>query len=68
LFEIAVTIYFVVFQANFKDQFVPKLQQTLKNTYEGPLGLMPDNPSNPSPFSIAWDFIMYNVNGFSFHF
>ncbi|CAF1049274.1 unnamed protein product [Rotaria sordida] len=59
--EIGVTIYFVVFQANFKSRFVPKLQQSLKQTYEGPLVLNSNGLSKPSSFSLAWDFIMYNL-------
>ncbi|CAF3074538.1 unnamed protein product [Rotaria socialis] len=58
--EVAITIYFVVFQANFKIQFVPKLQQSIKNTYEGPLALIYEEMPKPSPISLAWDFIMYN--------
>ncbi|CAF1264988.1 unnamed protein product [Rotaria sp. Silwood1] len=61
IIEIGITIYFVVFQSNFKNQFVPKLQQSLKTTYEGPLGLLPNSDlPKPSPVSLAWDFIMYN--------
>ncbi len=66
LFEIAIAIYFIVFQANFKDQFVPKLQESVKNTYEGPLGLITNDQSKPSPLSLAWDFFMYNVSDFNF--
>ena len=54
--------YFVVFPANFKDQFVPKLQQSVKTNYEGPLGLMFDELPQPAPMSLAWDFLMYNVS------
>lgn len=64
IFEVAITIYFVVFQANFKEQFVPKLQKSIKDTYAGPLGLMYNDLPKPSPASLAWDFIMYNVNDF----
>lgn len=61
IIEIAIAIYFVVFQTNFKDRFVPTLQQSLKNTYEGPVALIEDHQEKPSPSSLAWDFIMYNV-------
>ena len=60
--EVAFTIYFVVFQSKFKDQFVPKLTDSLQATYEGPLGLTPYGNKKPSPVSLAWDFIMYNVS------
>ncbi|CAF1333481.1 unnamed protein product [Adineta steineri] len=60
VFEIAITIYFIVFQSNFKEKFVPKLQESIKNTYEGPLGLMGSDGPKPTPVSLAWDFIMYN--------
>jgi hypothetical protein len=59
------TIYFIVFQANFKEQFVPKLQQSVKNSYEGPLGLTGNGPK-PSPVSLAWDFLMFNVSDLTF--
>jgi len=59
IFEIAITVYFIAFQKNFKDNFVPRLQEAVKNTYEGPLGLM-GNRTKPAPFSLAWDFLMYN--------
>ncbi|UJR10021.1 hypothetical protein I4U23_014244 [Adineta vaga] len=59
IFEIAITIYFVVFQTNFKDNFVPKLKQSVKDNYQGPLGLEGNGPK-PTPYSLAWDFIMYN--------
>lgn len=62
IIEVAFTIYFVVFQAKFKDQFVPKLQDYVRQTYEGPLGLTPNNGPKPSAASLAWDFIMYNVS------
>ena len=62
------TIYFVVFQAKFKDQFVPKLQQSVKETYEGPLGLIIDDLPKPSPVSLALDFIMYNASYLIIHF
>jgi hypothetical protein len=68
LFEVDITIYFVLFQANFKDQFVPKLKQSVKTTYEGPLGLIYSDLPKPTPFSLTWDFVMYNVNEFYFRF
>jgi len=58
--EVAFTIYFVVFQSKFKDQFVPKLRESLQKSYEGPLGLTEFSDKKPSPVSLAWDFIMYN--------
>lgn len=60
--EVAFTIYFVVFQSKFKDQFVPKLRESLQKSYEGPLGLTEFSNKKPSPVSLAWDFIMYNVS------
>jgi hypothetical protein len=60
--EVAFTIYFVVFQAKFKDQFVPKLQDYVRKTYEGPVGLAMSTRPKPSAASLAWDFIMYNVS------
>jgi hypothetical protein len=62
LVEIGVTIYFVAFRSKFEAQVIPNLQETVKNTYEGPLGLQADmNRQKPSSISLAWDFIMYNV-------
>ena len=66
IFEAAMAIYFVAFQDKFHEQFKPKLQQYLKNTYEGPLGLIHDDRPKPSPASIAMDFVMYNVSDFTF--
>jgi hypothetical protein len=46
---------------------VPLLQNRVRTTYEGPLGLDTKyNLPKPSAISIAWDFIMYNVSGFGF--
>ena len=63
MLELAAAIYFIAFQSKFKDQFVPKMQESLRNTYEGPLALLFNDPQKPSPLSLAWDFIMYNVRG-----
>lgn len=61
--EVGVTIYFVAFRSKFEEQILPKLQETIRNTYEGPLGLVAEfNRSKPSGVSLAWDFIMFNVN------
>lgn len=60
------TIYFIVFQANFKGQFVPKLQESVKNSYEGPLGLIDNAGPKPSAVSLAWDFLMFNVSDLTF--
>ncbi|CAF0753198.1 unnamed protein product [Adineta ricciae] len=60
IFEVAITIYFVVFQSNFKESFVPKLKDSLRNNYQGPLGVAGYGPK-PTAYSLAWDFIMYNL-------
>ncbi|UJR36057.1 hypothetical protein I4U23_028793 [Adineta vaga] len=61
LFEIAITIYFVAFKSKFEEQFKPTLKDAIRNSYEGPLGLISNtNQTKPGPISIAWDFIMYN--------
>ncbi|CAF0844029.1 unnamed protein product [Didymodactylos carnosus] len=57
LAEVALTIYFVAFQSNFKDQFVPKLQQSISQNYAGP----PIMGNKPGVVSLAWDFIMFNL-------
>ena len=62
IIEVGFTIYFVVFQAKFKDQFVPKLQDYARTTYQGPVGLITNTKPQPSAASLAWDFIMYNVS------
>ena len=61
IIEVAFTIYFVVFKSKFEAEFVPRLTDSLQKTYEGPLGLIGENQKKPSPVSLAWDFIMYNV-------
>jgi hypothetical protein len=62
--EIGITIYFVAFKSKFEDQMIPKLQNAVQNTYEGPNKLLTGSADKPSAVSIAWDFIMYNVSYF----
>lgn len=63
LVEIAITIYFFAFRSKFDDQLIPKLQETITNNYEGPLGLIESlKRPKPSSISLAWDFIMFNVS------
>ena len=62
LAEVALAIYVFAFKSKFEDDFIPKLQDTVRTTYEGPLGLIGNsNQSKPSAASLAWDFVMYNV-------
>ncbi|CAF0932169.1 unnamed protein product [Didymodactylos carnosus] len=55
--EVALTIYIVSFQSKFKEQFVPKLQESISKGYQGP----PIKENEPGAVSLAWDFIMYNL-------
>lgn len=61
LAEVALAIYVLAFKSKFEDDVIPKLQDTVRTTYEGPLGLIGNsNQSKPSAASLAWDFVMYN--------
>ena len=63
LAEVALAIYVFAFKSKFEDDFIPKLQDTVRKTYEGPLGLIGNsNQSKPAAASLAWDFVMYNVS------
>ncbi|CAF0893089.1 unnamed protein product [Didymodactylos carnosus] len=57
LAEVAMTIYFVAFQSKFADVFIPKLQASIRDNYNGP----PIFNNTPSAASLAWDFVMYNL-------
>ena len=64
LAEIGITIYFVAFRSKFEEQVKPKLRQSLVSDYKGPNQILTNDPAKPSPISIAYDFIMYNVRKF----
>ncbi|CAF3023697.1 unnamed protein product [Rotaria sp. Silwood2] len=61
LFEVTITIYFVIFPDKFEGQLVPKLQRLIQNIYEGPYPLLKNRIPEPSSFSVAWDLVMYNL-------